>query len=100
MNQRLTEIHKEIDALILDLLGPLRTSKAINRSAFDKLYLLLDEVKEIVENEDIVPKKLVGKLFFIYMSMNGEGGHTQYPDPIFMEIGRVESYLDEIFKSE
>lgn len=99
-NERLCTIYDEIDLLIQDLLVPLRTSKSINRSAFDKFYVLLKELAKIVVTEENMPVKLAGKFFFIYMSMNGEGDHVKYPDPIFMEIGRVESYLNEIFRGK
>lgn len=99
-NKRLNSITQEIDLLIQDLLIPLRTSKTINRNAFDKLYTLLDETGNIIKDEDVVPVQLVGKLLFIYITMNGEGDHVKYTDPIFMEIGKVESYLSKIFRSK
>ena len=94
------EIYDEIDALIQKLLMPIRTSKTIERAQFDKLYCLLDELIEIMRTEENIPKKLVGKLFFIYMSMNGEAGHANYPDPLFIEIGKVEDYLNRIFRGK
>lgn len=97
-NKKYMEIHDEIDLLIQDLLMPLRTSKTINKNAFNKLYKLFDELIVIVKSEENIPVKLVGKLFFIYMSMNGEADHVKYPDPIFIEIGKVESYLNKIFR--
>jgi len=98
MDKRLLEIYTEIDALILDLLGPLRISKSINRNTFEKFYTLLGELAEIIKSDGSIPVKLAGKLFFIYMSMNGEASHTKYPDPLFLEIGILESHLDKVFR--
>lgn len=100
INERLLEIHDEIDLLIQDLLMPIRTSKTIEKTRFDKLYCLLDELIVILRTEENVPVKLVGKLFFIYMSMNGEAEHVKYPDPLFLELGKVEDYLNKIFRGK
>jgi len=100
INSKFTEIYNGVDMLIQDLLIPLRTSKTVNKDAFEKLYKLLDDLEILVSKEENIPVKLVGKLFFIYMSMNGEADHVRYPDPVFMEIGKMESYLDKIFRAK
>ncbi len=99
-NQRLNEICNEIDSLIVGLLVPIRTSKSISRANFDKLYFLLDEILVILKDEENIPIKLSGKLFFIYKSMNSEAYHSRYPEPLFLELGNVENYLSRIFKRD
>lgn len=39
------------------------------------------------------------KLFFIYESMNIEGYRLSYPEPLFLELGKIEDYLIKIFRS-
>ena len=99
-NDRLNEIHNEIDSLIIDLLLPIRASKSISRIQFDKLYILLDELLALLKDEEFIPIKLAGKLFFIYESMNSEAYHSRYPEPLFLELGRVDDYLSKILRSE
>lgn len=88
--------YEQINDIILDLLGPVRTKKEIKREIFDKLYLILDNIKKEIKGEEVIPRKLAGILFFIYFSLNAEAIHTKYPDAIFMETANIESYLDDI----
>jgi len=99
MDQSLSKIYNEIDNITQELLIPLRTSKTINRAAFDKLYELLDELKNITEKDEYIPINIVGLLFLIYVSVSNEGQHTRFPDPIYIEAGKIESHLDEIFRN-
>lgn len=98
-DNRLNEIHSEIDSLIIGLLLPIRATKSISRADFDKLCILFDEIIEILKNEEYIPIKLVGLLFFIYESMNSEAYHSSYPEPLFMELATVNDYLSRIFRT-
>jgi|GEM_PF-2094573 hypothetical protein len=96
INNRIIEIEENINKLIVDLLVPIRTAKSVNKEAFDKLYLLLDELKVLIKGESIISRKLAGELFFIYTSISGEAEHSHYTSPIFIEAGRLEDYLSKI----
>ncbi|NMO94325.1 hypothetical protein [Paenibacillus lemnae] len=96
INDRMIEIEEAINKLTIELLVPLRTSKKVNKEAFDKLYALLEELKELVKGEVLIRRKLAGLLFFIYSSISAEGEHTHYSDPIFIEAGKLEDYLSKI----
>ena len=98
MNEKLIELYDELNSLELDLLGPIRISKTINNEAFNQFYLLLELLKELLKNEDCIPINLVGKLFNIYSAMMSESYHAKYPEPIFMETAKIESYLFEILR--
>ncbi|MBW6411912.1 hypothetical protein [Clostridium weizhouense] len=60
INDRMIEIEESINKLTVDLLFPIRTSKTVNKEAFDKLYFLLDELKILIKGELIISRKLVG----------------------------------------
>ena len=62
--KRLLEIEEIISELTVDLLVPIRTDKTVNKEAFDKLYLLLDELKILIKGENKINRRLVGLLFF------------------------------------
>ncbi|MFF2875006.1 hypothetical protein ACFVR2_01660 [Gottfriedia sp. NPDC057991] len=96
MENRVVEIEKEINKLITDLLIPIRASKAINKEAFDKLFLLLEEVKTLVSGELTINRRLAGLLFFIYTSVSAEAEHTHYSNPIFIVVAKLEDYLGKI----
>ncbi|GAA0075641.1 hypothetical protein UT300005_00190 [Clostridium sp. CTA-5] len=96
INNKMIEIEESINKLTVDLLVPIRTSKTVNKEAFDKLYLLLDELKILIKGELIISRKLAGLLFFIYTSISAEAEHAHYLSPIFIEVGRLEDYLSKI----
>ena len=77
MTEQIDSITNEIDSLLLDLLGPLRTSKTINQTAFTKVTQALDRLQPLIERETLVPKVLVGKLWFIFTSMLAEAEHAK-----------------------
>lgn len=96
MNQRIKEIENEINSLILDLLGPIRSSKAIDKTTLNKFYDLLNEVKKIIVGKEYIPRRLAGMLFYIYRTIAAEAENAKYSDPIFIETAKIETYLDEI----
>ena len=96
MNQKINEIENEINSLILDLLGPIRSSKIIDKTTFNKFYSLLNEVKQLMGGEVYIPRKLVGMLFYIYRTIAAESEHAKYSEPIFIATAKIETYLDEI----
>lgn len=71
------EITAKIDALTLDLLGPLRMSKTINHGALAKLTEALDALGPLLEPETMISKSLAGKLWFIFTSMLSEAEHAR-----------------------
>lgn len=95
-NERITEIEESISELTVDLLVPIRTSKIVNKEAFDKLYVLLDELKVLIKGEKTISRRLAGLLFFIYTTILAESEHSHYSNPIFIESGRIEDYLSEV----
>jgi len=47
--------------------------------------------------EETIPRRLTGLLFFIYTSLSGEIQNNDYRNPIFMEVSKLEEYLDKIY---
>lgn len=95
--KRLLEIEEIISELTVDLLVPIRTDKTVNKEAFDKLYLLLDELKILIKGENKINRRLVGLLFFIYTNVLAESEHAHYSSSVFIESARLEEYLSVIF---
>ena len=77
MTEQINSITNEIDSLLLDFLGPLRTSKTINQSIFFKVTQAIDRLQPLIDRETLVPKVLVGKLWFIFTSMLSEAEHAK-----------------------
>lgn len=96
MNTRIIEIEKRINDLTTDLLVPIRTTKKVDKKAFEEFYQLLEEVKSLVQGKDEISRKLAGLLFFIYTTISAEAEHVGYQNPIFIETARLEDYLSKI----
>ena len=96
MNKRSDGIANRVNEITTELLVPIRSSKTINKEAFDELYLLLDEVKKLVKGKEDISRKLAGLLFFIYTTISAEAEHVNYQNPLFIEVGRLEDYLGKI----
>lgn len=77
MTEQIDLITNEIDSMLIELLGPLRTTKTINQTAFTKVAEAIDRLQPLIENEVLVPKVLVGKLWFIFTSMLSEAEHAK-----------------------
>jgi hypothetical protein len=71
------EIAAKVDGLTLDLLGPLRMSKTIDQGALAQLKEALDALGPLWASEEMVSKKLVGNLWFIFTSMLSEAEHAR-----------------------
>lgn len=90
-------IYAQIDELIIDLLVPARTKKTINQETFQRFWLLLEEIEKKVRDEEYIPKKIVGLLFFIYTQLSTEASYCDYPDELFIAVGKLEGMLEKIF---
>ena len=101
MKKRLLELAEEIDNIVLDLLGPARCEHSVYRPAFDMFYKYLDEIKILVKDEEEIPRRLTGLLFFIYISLDSNiRNKDNYKDPLLLEVAKVEEYLDSIFGAD
>lgn len=90
-------IGDKIDDLMLPLLLPARLEKRIEENVFQKLEVLLEELKKGMVNNQEISRKLVGKLFFIYVSLATEASYCNYEGELILKVGVLEEYLDAIF---
>ena len=93
----LPELEARLDALITEILPPLRTSKTLDPKAVTKLYEVVDGLAAELGGDDLVPRRLTGKLWFIFTQMLDEAGHTRAPDDILRTAWGYEERLVNIF---
>lgn len=98
-NTETEKICTYIDEMIVDLLVPARTEKKINQEVFHRFYTLLEEIEKQVKNEEYIPRKITGMLFFIYRSLSDEAAYCNYNDDLFMAAAKLEDMVDKIFGS-
>jgi len=87
----------KIDNIVQKLLVPVRTEKKVDRESFDLFYEYLDKILELIQGKEMIPRKITGILFFIYTSLSGEVQNSDYRDPVFMEVAKLEGYLSKIY---
>jgi hypothetical protein len=66
-----------LDEIILQLLVPLRTSKTLDARVLKRVTELIDEIGGHLAAEPMVPKQLVGTLWFIFTTMLAEAAHAR-----------------------
>ena len=97
-NDRFLKIQEEVNELVIDLLVPLRNEKRVNKEAFSKLYIYLDELVQLTKGEVFINRNLVGLLFLIYTTVRAEAEHTHYTSEIFIQAAELEDYLNRILR--
>lgn len=97
MKDEIIKLTKDINDIVQDLLVPVRTERKIDEKAFNAFYDYLDQVIKLVKGEPFIPRQLVGLLFLIYTTLAGANTTNDYKDSIFMEVAKLEDYLDQIY---
>jgi hypothetical protein len=98
MNQ-LDRFESRLDALTTEILVPLRVSKTVQSKAISELYALADELADALKDEELIPRRLAGKLWFVFTQMLAEADHTRMPDDILMSAWGYQDRLRRIFRS-
>jgi hypothetical protein len=95
--EELRELKKRFDDVYLNVLGPIRLRKQVDREAMDELKAILDAIASKLSDEEYVPRKWVGDLWSIVTSMLAEAGHAKDPAPIINEAWAIIGKLEQIF---
>ena len=95
----MNEFYDQVNDLVQDLLVPARIHKVLNREAYEKLCVVLQEIEKEVRGKDDIPRKLAGLLFFLYCSLSDQTKGKSYTDELFRAVGTMEGYLRKILDS-
>ncbi|HEX8255749.1 MAG TPA: hypothetical protein VF846_21600 [Thermoanaerobaculia bacterium] len=95
--EQIGQLKSRFDRIVIDVLGPLRSTKQINREAVDALTALLDELRLLLADEEYVPRTFVGELWFVFTAMLSEADHAKDPEPILIDAWTVAERLRRIF---
>lgn len=95
--EELRELKKRFDDIYLNVLGPIRLHKSVDRQATDELKSVLDAMASKLSSEEYVPRKWVGDLWSIATSILAEAGHAKDPAPIINEAWAIIGKLEQIF---
>ncbi|AKG36649.1 hypothetical protein [Paenibacillus durus] len=102
MREKWDQINREAEDLIEKITSTLRGvdsfgKKAIDDEAFKALFVLLKQVRDFLQDQETVNKRFVALIFYLYGQIHAEAKFTDYPEPIFMLAGQIETYTDELF---
>jgi hypothetical protein len=91
------ELEARLDALTTAVLLPLRASKHVDRTALDHLSQLVTDLTREMGDAPSVPRRLTGKLWFIFTQMLTEADHTRSPEEILDSAWRYANQLQKLF---
>ena len=98
--ERLKQLEKEIRRLTLDLLGPI-VARVVVQKAYDRYFEILDEIREILKEEEYVPKSLMGIILYIYLTIEADTQDAEFGRDLFnisvMANGQMYSLLGRDF---
>ena len=97
MTTVLSDIERRLDEITTSLLIPLRANKTVDPSAMGRMRVLLADLGTALDGRSEAPKSLVGKLYFVYISMLAEADHAKVPGPIIHAAGEVDEGLRKVF---
>ena len=80
--ERLKQLEKEIRRLTLDLLGPI-VARVVVQKAYDRYFEILDEIREILKEEEYVPKSLMGIILYIYLTIEADTREAEFGSDLF-----------------
>jgi len=95
--QKINEIAEAIDALALEILGPLRSSKALNKVAIQKLDAFIEVLAPLLKDQESVPRILTGHLWFIFTSMLTEAEYAKNRQEIEITAWGLQDKLRKIY---
>lgn len=91
------ELEARLDALTTEILLRLRASKEVDSGAMLRLCSLADDFLLEFGESDVVPRRLTGKLWFVFTQMLSEAEHSRSPDEILMSAWTYEGRLEKIY---
>jgi len=97
MNDSLVLLSNHFDQVVLDVLGPVRTQKRVDDAALARMISILDDLAEVLGQEEYVPRKLVGDLWYVFTAMLAEASHAKDPSGILSAAWQIQERLERIF---
>lgn len=94
---QIDELEARLDALTTAILPPLRASKHIDHQALNALDRLMADLISEVGDSPVIPRRLAGKLWFIFTQMLAEADHTQSPEEILRTAWSYQEQLEKLF---
>lgn len=98
VNSNEEEIEMKIKKIVGDIIVPLR-AKEVNESAFEELFLFLEQLIVYVKQKDSISRQIAGHLFLLYTQIETQLNYAlkHQEEPIKKKKIRLTTYLREVF---
>ncbi len=90
------ELEQEMDKIMVEMLGLIKISKAIDIALFTRFYRLLDDMIEVTENDPARRRGLIGTLCLIYEYLLEEFRYAKDPEGFQAEIQRLKEKISKL----
>jgi hypothetical protein len=91
------DLEARLDEITTRMLLPLRASKQLDSAVVVDLMDVARSLRAELEDAQMVPRRLVGKLWFVFTAMLTEAQYAALPGPIIEAAWAYEDVLDDIF---
>ena len=89
--------YQQLENLGMEILYVARSEKKIAQPAFEHFTQELHKIGERLRGEETISRKLVGLLYFIYISLESESEHCTYDSDLFLAVAKMQELLDDVF---
>jgi hypothetical protein len=93
---RILEIEREVDGMLIELLGPIRIRQTVDWHVFEKFFKFVDEWLNLTVRDKDMAGKLEGVLVLVDEFLLDEVKKTAQPEEITKAAGEVESRLKKL----
>jgi hypothetical protein len=94
---QIDELEARLDTLTVALLVPMRTSKHVDPQILDNLNNLVKDLISAIGDAPVIPRRLAGKLWFIFTQMITEADHARSPEEISRSAWSYQEQLEKLF---
>ncbi len=97
LDDHLIALEGQLDALTTRILPAMRASKYVDREAFAQLNEFIAALARELADAELVPRRLTGKLWFVFTQALAEADHTRSPEEILRYAWEYEDKLQDLF---
>jgi hypothetical protein len=99
MSAEIDELETRFDRVAMVLLPQIRATKVMDGLLVADLLELADQFRGLLSGADMVPRKLTGKLLYVFTTLLIESEHVQNPEQVRDVAWQYHERLEDIFET-
>ena len=96
-DDHLTQLEDQLDNLTTRILPAMRATEYVDTEAFDQLNDLIAALALELADTELVPRRLTGKLWFVFTQALAEAEHTRTPEELLRYAWNYQDKLQDLF---